>query len=224
MHWNQPVPAENIPLTLSPLHSWKSTCNFTVHSPHPPIQPTSEGIVPWYVLEKKKNLHVHGPMQFKPVLFKGKLYIQMRSIIVFHDISVFRRITSGWPGYSWWLFSSSLYLPSFTYTLLTGLTFLHTCPRPQQVTVLIKGTVRSQPDLNSPSDCQSAPPAMHMKIAAQSCFRLKRSPYPLTHWCLSLTLGYFFSLEEASTGLTDLQGAAQQLLHSVFIQKMLMSV
>lgn len=31
----------------------------------------------------------------------------------------------------------------FTYTLFTCLTFLHTCPKPQPVTVLIKGAVRS---------------------------------------------------------------------------------
>lgn len=33
----------------------------------------------------------------------------------------------------------------FTYELLTALTFLHTCPTPQLVTVLIQGTVRGGP-------------------------------------------------------------------------------
>lgn len=43
---------------------------------------------------------------------------------------------------------SSLYIrcvtsACFTYTLFTCLTFLHTCPKPQPVTVLIEGEVRS---------------------------------------------------------------------------------
>ena len=33
----------------------------------------------------------------------------------------------------------------FPYTLLTGLTFLRTCPRPQLVIVLIEGAVRGVP-------------------------------------------------------------------------------
>ena len=46
-----------------------------------------------------------------------------------------------------WLFFCSLYIPystsaCFTYTLLTGLTFLHTSFRTQLVTVLIKGAVK----------------------------------------------------------------------------------
>lgn len=35
-------------------------------------------------------------MQFKPVLFKGKLYMQMSSITAFHEVSILRRITTLW--------------------------------------------------------------------------------------------------------------------------------
>ena len=53
-------------------------------------------------------------------------------------------------GHSIWLFSCSLYIPCptracFVYTLLTWLNFLHICPRPQLVIVLIKGAVRGLP-------------------------------------------------------------------------------
>lgn len=55
-----------------------------------------------------------------------------------------------WSGHSRWLFSCCLYIPCMTSvclpcTLLTWLTFLHTCPRPQLVIVLIQGAVRGVP-------------------------------------------------------------------------------
>ena len=50
-----------------------------------------------------------------------------------------------WPLIKWRLFSCSLYIPCpttacLTFILLTWLTFLHPCPRPQLVIVLIRSS------------------------------------------------------------------------------------
>ena len=66
-------------LGMPTLHSGKSSYNF--YWPSLPvvlreqIQPTMHPIVLWQLLLKKKNLHISGPVQFKPMLFKGQLYI-----------------------------------------------------------------------------------------------------------------------------------------------------
>ena len=52
-------------------------------------------------------------------------------------------------GHSRWLFSCSWYLLCPTRALLTGLTFLLTCPKPQLMIVLIEGVVRGVPLLVS---------------------------------------------------------------------------
>ena len=113
-----------------------------------------------------------------------------------------------WSGHARWLFFCSLYIPCwttayFTYTLLTGLTYLCTCPRLQLVIVLIKGAVRGMPGVslvtneptwgNSPFNWQclltlEATPAFMSSatqwgVAPGPCFRQVSFPLPLHYRC-----------------------------------------
>ena len=55
--------------------SFLNTCDFSVSVlPQPQTQPTMARVLPWYLL-LRKNLHVGGPAQFEPMLFKGQLCI-----------------------------------------------------------------------------------------------------------------------------------------------------
>ena len=58
--------------------SWKSMYNFTGGLPslipHPQIQPSLGHMVLYYIFIEK-ILHISGPAPFKPVLFKGQLYL-----------------------------------------------------------------------------------------------------------------------------------------------------
>ena len=63
-----------------PLHSWKSTCNFTVSPLHPQslcichlsvsADSVNHGSFHAIELTSKKEPHISGPMQLKPVLFQ----------------------------------------------------------------------------------------------------------------------------------------------------------
>ena len=84
-----------------------------------------------------------------------------------------------------WLFSYSLYIPCpnracFTYTLLTWLTFLCTCPKPQLITAYQRGgewlapllvslVTMSPPEVNSSITDNSPFPSWGAKTATVSC-------------------------------------------------------
>ena len=102
-------------------------------------------------------------------------------------------------GHSIWLFSCSLYIPCptracFVYTLLTWLNFLHICPRPQLVIVLIKGEVTGLPLYRFPWYLIS-PPEVNSPITgtAPSLWEQRLPPCPAhllphTVWWCSRTL------------------------------------
>ena len=150
-------------------------------------------------------------------------------------------VSTVWSGHSRWLFSCSLYIPCsasacFTHTQLTKLTFPHSCPRPQLITILAldqnsqlayqKGSENHAPLFGFTGNL-SFPP--RVKIAAHSClpstswwgiapgpcFNHVRFPHPLNRWCLCHDSSFLRSWCWASTGLAGLQGAAQQVLKSV---------
>ena len=76
------------------------------------------------------------------------LRADQRHVYLFPQIQVWSLLV--WSGHSRWLFFCSLYISClisacFTNSLLTWLTFWHTCPRPQLVIVRIKEVERGMP-------------------------------------------------------------------------------
>lgn len=57
-----------------PLNGQKFVYNFTV-TPYPHSQTTVDQVVLQHIVTEE-TLRTNGPMQFKPVLFKGYLYLQ----------------------------------------------------------------------------------------------------------------------------------------------------
>ena len=96
-----------------------------------------------------RNIGVHVSFWISVFIFSG--YIPKSGLAGSYGSSIFSFLRNFlWSGHSRWLFSCSQYTPCptsacFSYILLTWLTFLRTCPRPQLVIVLIKGAVRGVP-------------------------------------------------------------------------------
>ena len=66
-------PAKNPPIT----YSWLlHICGSVSTVLHPWVQLTGNHAVHYSIYYWKKNPHLSGPTQFKPVLFKGQMYIQ----------------------------------------------------------------------------------------------------------------------------------------------------
>lgn len=162
-------------------------------------------------------------------------YSPIESLSVYTLLTQFRKFTCLLSGAAL-LLSIHPLLYQCLLLLLTWLTFLHTCPRPQLV-IIIKGAVRgmpfclfpwqwmSQPDVNYPYNWQSLlPPGaktaatscrQHMarcrwSVSPGFCFRCMKPLYPLSLWNLSCWLwSLFFSQISAIAGFISLQAAAQ---------------